>query len=361
MTTAFDRVRVGPLSLKNRIAMSPMTRSRAYGPGRSATELMAIYYAQRATAGLIVTEGTQPSAAGQGYPSTPGLHSAEQVQAWRRVTDAVHDQGGAIFAQLMHTGRIAHPDNGLTATTPLAPSAIRPAGQMFTPTGKQDYPEPAAMSPAQIEETIADFADAARNARDAGFDGVEVHGANGYLLHQFLSSNANQRDDDWGGSPAKRARLTIATVQAVAAAIGADRTALRISPGNPLHDIVEEDYRDTYRLVVEALNPLGLAYLHVLETTAPDFTRELRKAWDGVLMLNPSTPGSTTGPEQLRLIEDGTADVLSFGQLFIANPDLPARLASGAELARPDLTKAYGGDENGYTDYPAADGSVPAV
>lgn len=360
MTTAFDPIHVGPHLLKNRVVMSPMTRSRAYGPGQSPTPLMATYYAQRASAGLIVTEGIQPSVAGQGYPSTPGLHTDEQARAWRTVTDAVHDADGVIFAQLMHTGRVGHPANSPTGATPVGPSALRAAGQMFTPTGLHELAEPEPLTGEQIQETVADFAAAAAKAIEAGFDGVELHGANGYLLHQFLSSNANQRDDDWGGSPENRARLIIGATRAVADTIGADRTALRISPANPVNDITEDDFEVTYPHVLEALNPLGLAYLHVLETAAPHFTPSIRASWNGILMLNPSTPGSQTGPEQLSLIEDGTADLLSFGALFIANPDLPARLARGDELAVPDRTTFYGGDERGYTDYPTYSAAASA-
>ncbi|MFQ1002352.1 alkene reductase [Modestobacter sp. SSW1-42] len=353
MTTAFDPIRVGRTDLKNRIVMSPMTRSRAYGPDQTPTPLMATYYAQRAGAGLIISEGIQPSTAGQGYPDTPGLHTPEQVRGWRGVTDAVHDAGGVIYAQLMHTGRIGHPDNSPTGATPVGPSPIRAAGQMFTHQGMQDFVVPEPLTSAQIEDTIADFAAAAANAIEAGFDGVELHGANGYLLHQFLSDNANKRDDDWGGSAENRARLVIETTRAVATTVGADRTALRISPANPLNDIDEAEIAGTYSHVLAALNPLGLAYLHVLESRAPEFTGVLRAAWHGALMLNPATPGGRTGPEQLALIESGATDLLSFGQLFIANPDLPARLARGLELASPDMSKAYGGDERGYTDYPA--------
>ncbi len=356
MNTAFEPIEVGTHTLENRIVMSPMTRSRAYGEGFSPTPLMAEYYAQRASAGLIVTEGTQPNAIGQGYPNTPGLHTPRQVEGWRRVTDAVHAEDGVIFAQLMHTGRIGHPSNYPEPATPVGASAIRAAGQIFTATGLQDYVVPEPLTGEQIRETIADFARAATNAIEAGFDGVELHGANGYLLQQFLSTNANQRDDEWGGSPQNRARLTIEATRAVAEAIGAERTALRISPASPLGDLVEDDYTATYPIVVDALNRLGdgrgLAYLHVLESQAPDFTPVLRAAWDGVMILNPSTPGSRTGPEQLPLIEQGATDMLSFGQLFIANPDLPQRLATGGLLALPDMSKAYGGDEHGYTDYP---------
>lgn len=352
MSTAFTTLRIGPYEVQNRIAMSPMTRSRAYGPDSSPTPEVARHYAQRASAGLIVTEGIQPNEIGQGYPDTPGLHSQTQIDAWRGVTDAVHAADGVIFAQLMHTGRVGHPANYRVPTTPVGPSPVKAAGQIFTHEGMKDFVVPRPLSGGEIEQTIEDFAQAARNAVAAGFDGVELHGANGYLLHQFLSVNANQRADQWGGSTRNRARMIIETTRAVADAIGSDRTALRISPANPLNDITEDDYPDTYPLVLEALNTVGLAYLHVLESRAPEFTPVLREAWDGVLMLNPATPGSRTGPEQLPLLDQGAADVLSFGQLFIANPDLPERLAAGAPLADPDMTKAYGGDERGYTDYP---------
>lgn len=353
MTTAFDPIKLGDAELKNRIAMAPMTRSRAYGPEQSPTPLMAEYYAQRAGAGLIITEGTQPSVIGQGYPATPGLHNRTQTAAWRQVTDTVHERGGVIFAQLMHTGRVAHPANYAEPLTPVAPSAVRAQGQVFTPGGLRDLVQPRELTPTEITRTIDDFATAAHNAIEAGFDGVEIHGANGYLLQQFLSSNANARTDEWGGSAANRIRFTVEVTKAVTAAIGASRTGLRISPANPFNDIAEDDPATLYPLLVDALNPLGLAYLHVMETMAPELTHVLRSAWNGVFLLNPATPGSATGPGQLQLIEDGAADVLTFGSRFIANPDLPHRLATGAPLADTDMTKAYGGDAAGYTDYPA--------
>jgi N-ethylmaleimide reductase len=325
-----------------------MTRSRAYGPHFSPTADTATYY----TAGLIVTEGTQPSIVGHGYLNTPGLHSDIQVAAWRPVTDAVHANGGVIFAQLMHTGRIGHPSLYETPQLPAGPSAVRAAGRAFTPTGMPDFVVPHELTSAEIEQTIQDFASAARNAIRAGFDGVELHGANGYLLQQFLSTNANLRTDQWGGTPENRARFIIETMRAVAEAIGADRTALRLSPANTLNDIVEADYRETYPIVLNALNELGIAYIHVLESKDPAFTPILRQMWKGVFMLNPATPGGHTGPEHLALIENGAADLISFGQLFIANPDLSERLMIGASLALPDMSKAYGGDSHGYTDYP---------
>ncbi|WP_163799728.1 alkene reductase [Mycolicibacterium sediminis] len=358
MTTAFDPTTVGAIQLKNRIVMSPMTRSRAYGAGASPTPSMAEYYGQRAGAGLIITEGTQPSVIGQGYPNTPGLHSDQQVDGWRSVTDAVHAGGGVIFAQLMHTGRIGHPSLLPSGMVPVGPSAIAPAGEVFTLDGMQPFVVPDELTEEQITETVLDFAAAARNAVAAGFDGVEVHGANGYLLHQFLSSNANLRSDNWGGSVDNRIRLTLRVVEAVADAIGSDRVGLRISPNNPLNDIREDDYRHTYLALVDALASTGLAYLHVLETSDREFTHELRDRFGGTLILNPATPGGFTGSDELGLVEDGTADLLAFGAAFLANPDLPRRLATGASLNAPDRATFYGGDDHGYTDYPALD-AVP--
>lgn len=362
MPTAFEAIELQDRKLKNRIVMSPMTRSRAYGPDTTPTDDVATYYAQRAGAGLIVTEGTQPNVVGQGYPNTPGLHSNVQVEAWRKVTDAVHAAGGVIFAQLMHTGRVGHPSTYAGPRTPVGPSAVQADGQIFTTEGMQDFVVPRELASAEVEETIGDFAAAARNAIAAGFDGVELHGANGYLLHQFLSANANQRTDHWGGTPANRARLVIEATRGVADAIGPERTALRLSPANPFNDIVEDDYRTTYPLVLKALDDLGLAYLHVMESRDAEFTPVLRQAWSGTFMLNPATPGGRTGPEHLALVEEGAADLVSFGQLFIANPDLPERLLLGTRLADPDMTKAYGGDHRGYTDYPTlAETAVPAA
>lgn len=354
-TTAFESITVGGLALRNRIVMSPMTRSRAFGT--LATADMATYYAQRAGAGLIITEGVQPSAVGQGYPDTPGLHSAAQVASWRGVTEAVHAAGGTIVAQLMHTGRIGHPSTtaavGHGALVPVAPSAVRAAGHVFTPTGPADLVTPRALTEAEIAATIADFATAARNAIDAGFDGVEVHGANGYLLHQFLAPNANQRSDRWGGSVHNRIRLTLEVVAAVAATIGPERTGLRISPANGLGDTTEPDHEIVYPLLVEELDGTGLAYLHLIEAGAPELTPVLRELWHGALILNAADPDPLTHVGRLQRLAAGDADLLSFGRLFISNPDLVDRLASGGQPALPDLSKAYGGDHRGYTDYPS--------
>lgn len=361
--TAFEPITVGSLPLRNRIVMAPMTRSRAYET--QATADMAAYYSQRAGAGLIITEGIQPSVIGQGYPATPGLHTAEQVESWRQVTHAVHAAGGMIVAQLMHTGRIGHPSTteavGHGPLVPVGPSAVKAAGQVFTPTGLQDYVVPDELGEDDIAATIADFAAAARNAVAAGFDGVEVHGANGYLLHQFLSTNANRRTDRWGGSPQNQIRLTVEVVTAVAKAIGAGRTGLRISPNNKLGDTVEDDYTTTYPMLVSELNDLGLAYLHLVEAGDPALTPVLRRAWDGALILNAANPDPLDHPSRLDLVTDGAADLVSFGRLFIANPDLVSRLAGGAELALPDMTKAYGGDHTGYTDYPTLADALPVL
>ena len=361
MPTAFDPITLGRYRLANRIVMAPMTRSRANPVDGTATVSMAEYYAQRATAGLIITEGTQPSAIGQGYPATPGLHTGPQLRSWRRVTAAVHDGGGHIFAQLMHTGRIGHPTLYAEPTTPVGASPVAARGQIFTPSGPQDFVVPRPLSGEEILATIKDFASAAQNAVDAGFDGVELHGANGYLLHQFMSTNANHRDDEWGGSVQNRIRLTVEASRAVAEAIGPDRTGLRISPLNVLNDIVDDSYRETYPALVEALNPVGLAYLHVMETADHDLTRRLRQHWTSRFILNPATPESFTGPDQLHLIDDGEADLLAFGAAFLANPDLPARLAAGGPFNTPDFTTAYGGDRHGYTDYPRATTGTVAV
>lgn len=352
MTTAFEPFLLGGVRLANRIAMAPMTRSRA-GEGGTATESTAVYYAQRAGAGLIVTEGTQPSVVGQGYPDTPGLHSAEQVAAWRPVTDVVHRDGGVIYAQLMHTGRIGHPSLLPDGLVPVGPSPVAAKGQVFTHEGPKEFVTPRELTDEEIRRTIADFADAARNAIDAGFDGVEIHGANGYLVHQFLASNANRRTDAWGGTTEGRIRFAVEVATAVAEAIGGHRVGFRISPGNPFNDIAEENLEETYGALVRALAPLELAYLHLMEGPHRDLTLNLRENWPGAFILNPFTHPEVTGPDALALIKDGTADLVSFGSMFLANPDLPHRLKQGGPFNTPDPTTFYGGDDKGYTDYPS--------
>ncbi|UUU34842.1 alkene reductase [Streptomyces sp. CA-210063] len=352
MTTAYDPIDLSGTQLANRIAMAPMTRSRAAEGGRP-TGLTAEYYAQRASAGLIVTEGIQPCHVGQGYPNTPGLHDEDQVAAWREVTDAVHAAGGKIFAQLMHTGRIGHPVLLPEGLHPVGVSAVAAQGQVYTHVGPKDFVTPRELSHDEVLDTVQEFAAAARRAIEAGFDGVELHGANGYLIHQFLAPGSNLRTDDWGGSDENRIRFAVETVKAVAEAIGAHRTGLRVSPGNPFNDISEPDPEPTYTALVQALEPLGLAYLHIGEAPGQrELTQRLRKLFSGTLILNPATDGPT-GPDDLALVEDGTADIVAFGQLFLANPDLPARLKAGGPYNEADPATFYGGDAKGYTDYPS--------
>ncbi|MEV4330686.1 alkene reductase [Streptomyces sp. NPDC049597] len=354
MTTAFDPIRLGGRQLANRIAMAPMTRSRAHGPGLTPTPSVVEYYAQRASAGLIVTEGIQPSVVGQGYPDTPGLHSREQIAAWREVTDAVHAAGGTIFAQLMHAGRIGHPVLLPDGLVPVGASAVAAQGQVYTHEGPKDFVTPRELGAEEVRATIADFAAAARNAVEAGFDGVELHGANGYLIHQFLAPNTNLRTDEWGGSAENRIRFAVEAVKAVADEIGAERTAIRLSPSNPYNDIDEPEPEAVYTALAQRLEPLGLAYLHLIEST-PDqreFVQTLRKLFGGTVMLNAATEGPT-GPGELALIEDGVADLVSYGALFLANPDLPARLRAGGPYNTPDPSSFFGGGDQGYIDYPA--------
>ncbi|MER5950947.1 alkene reductase [Streptomyces sp. NPDC001904] len=353
MTTAFDPFDLPGTRIANRIVMAPMTRSRA-GAGGTATELTVQYYAQRASAGLIITEGIQPSAVGQGYAWTPGLHSAEQIASWRTVTDAVHAAGGKVFAQIMHAGRISHPSLQPEGGLPAAPSAIAPEGKAFTNDGFQDFVTPHELTGDEVRATIADFATAAKNAIEAGFDGIELHGANGYLIHQFLAPGANDRTDEWGGSVENRIRFAVETVKAVAEAIGPERTALRISPLNPYNSMPGTDTAETYQALVAEIEPLGLAYLHVLEATADvrEVTTDLRKRFSGPFFLNAFT-ATPTDHTALTLIEDGLADVLTFGALFLANPDLPARLRTEGPYNTPDGSSFFGGGAEGYTDYPA--------
>nr|WP_221471471.1 alkene reductase [Amycolatopsis umgeniensis] len=343
----------GKLDLPNRLVMAPMTRSRAHDG--LVTELTAEYYAQRAAAGLIISEATQISEIGQGYIQTPGLHSAEQVEAWRVVTDAVHAGGGRIVAQLVHCGRIGHPSLYPDAGLPLGPSPIASGEQLFTPDGMLDHPTPREMTPDDIGRTVADFAAAARNAIEAGFDGVELHAANGFLLHQFLADGTNKRSDGYGGSIAGRTRLTLEVARAVSDAIGPDRVGIRLSPGVTYNGMAESDTAELYTALVAALAPLSLAYLHVAEFLTRDITRLIRAQWPGALILNPhptadSFPGTAEiGAEALR---DGVADAISLAELWLANPDLPARIQTGGPYAEADKATFYGGDHRGYTDYP---------
>ena len=339
---------LGRIGLAHRVAMAPMTRSRATRDGL-VTDLTRTYYSQRASLAMLITEGTQPSEDGQGYLTTPGIHTDEQAEAWGRVADAVHEAGSTFVVQLMHVGRMSHPSNTPHGRAPLAPSAVAAAGDMFTATGPQPMAVPREMTEADIAQTISDFRRAARRAVDAGADGVELHGANGYLLQQFLSTNANRRTDGYGGDIAGRIRFPVEVVTAVADEIGADRVGYRISPGSPYGDIVETDVPELYAAFVEALAPLGLAYLHVVHLGDETLLRSIRDGWPTGLVLNRAGADIDRRAQDVR---DGLADVVSVGALALANPDLVARLATGAAMNDPDGSTFYGGGEGGYTDYP---------
>ncbi len=350
MTDLFSPFRLGPLTLANRFVMAPMTRNRA-GEGQVPTALMAEYYAQRASAGLIVTEGVQPSAVGQGYPHTPGLHTDEQVRGWRLVADAVHAAGGRVVAQLMHVGRIGHPD--VAGLQPVAPSAVTPAGEVFTGSGMEPFTAPRALDTDELPGIVAEFVDAARRAVAAGLDGVELHAANGYLLQQFLSDSTNARTDAYGGSAQNRARFVIEVATAVAAEIGPERVGIRISPAGTFNDIAETDTEATYWALLEGLDPLGLLYLHVVEGPETDYAEGLRKRWSGPFVLNTGFTGVSSLAAAQGAVDSGATDLFSLGRAFVANPDLVERLRSGAPLAEPDPATFYGGGAEGYTDYPA--------
>jgi N-ethylmaleimide reductase len=349
-TDLFAPYRLGELELRNRFVMAPMTRNRA-GAGGIPTALNAEYYAQRAGAGLVVTEGTQPSAVGQGYPGTPGLHTDEQVAGWRLVADAVHARGGGIVAQLMHTGRIGHPS--ITGLAPVGPSPIAAQGQVPTPEGMQDLVEPRELRTDELPGVVAEFVDAARRAVSAGLDGVELHAANGYLLHQFLASGSNVRTDAYGGSPENRARFVVEVAAAVVEAVGGQRVGLRVSPGHGFNDISETEIEATYEALVRGLEPLGLLYLHIAEDPGTRYQDALRKLFSGPVVLSTGFAGPSDLATAQQAIDSGAADLFAIGRGFLANPDLVERLRTGAALNEPDASTFYAGTEKGYTDYPA--------
>ncbi len=328
-----------------------MTRSRAEfdgTPGKLAVE----YYAQRASVGLIVAEGTQPSDDGQGYLATPGIYTDAHVAGWKTITDAVHAKGSHLFIQLMHAGRMSHPDNTPHHRLGVAPSAIAPGAGMFTPTGMQDAPVPRALTTEEVRQTVADFRLAARRAIEAGADGVEIHGANAYLIQQFFAPSANTRTDEYGSSIENRARFAIEVAKAITEEIGADRTAIRLSPGTPLWGIDEgPEGPALYRYLVAELNKLGLAYIHVMHLGDDALLLDIRKLWSGTLIVNrPSRAREQIGDD----ITAGIADLESYGQMVLANPDFVERLKSNAPLNDADRNTYFGGGAVGYTDYPTS-------
>ncbi len=350
MTTLFDPVKLGDLELSNRIIMAPMTRSRA-GDGDVPTDLNVEYYRQRATAGLIVSEGTQPSADGKGYCRTPGIHTPAQIAGWRRVTDAVHAEGGKIVLQIMHCGRIGAKANKDPDAETVAPSAIQAKGQMFTDTaGMQDFDMPRALETDEIPGVVAEFGQATRNALEAGFDGVELHAASGYLPMQFLSSGTNTRTDRYGGSAANRVRAVVVMLEAMTAAAGPGRVGIRICPGVAFNDIQDDDPAETYATLLGAIDPMKLAYLHIilLKTPQVDGLAVAQANFTGPMILNDSISLDRGN----QLVDSGEAAAVSFARHFLGNPDLVHRLRTGHELANFDRKTLYTPGPSGYTDYP---------
>ena len=351
--------KLGNLTLKNRIVMAPMTRSRADNEAKVPTEMHIEYYTQRASAGLIITEGSQVSERAVGYVHTPGIHTSEQKDAWKKVTEAVHKEDGKIFIQLWHVGRISHPKfhNG---DKPLAPSAINPNAKVYTPEGFEETTEPKEMSIQEIQETVQEFKLAAQQAKDAGFDGIEIHSSNGYLFHQFFNKNANQRTDDYGGSIPNRARFFFDVLEAVAEVWPENQIGCRFNPS--LHDsfgiTATEESITTFDYIVEKLNAYDLAYVHLSEPFTDvseipflktEIAKHYRQIYKGTLMIN-------NGFDRIsgnRVIEDGDADLVAFGKLFISNPDLPERFRNNWPLAEYDKDTFYTTGKEGYLDYPA--------
>lgn len=367
-STLFENVEMGPFELKNRIVLPPLTRSRSTQPGNIPNDLMATYYRQRTGAGFMVTEGTQIEPRGQGYAWTPGIYSPEQIAGWKKVTEAVHKEGGIIFAQLWHVGRVSHttlqPDGG----APIAPSAIQAkAVKVFIETGPgqgalAEPSVPRELTTAEVKELVLLYAQAARNALEAGFDGVEIHCANGYLVNQFISVHSNTRTDEYGGSLANRLRFLREIVEAVSEVVGKERLGVRFAPlfestteERVYLGLVEEDPHTTYVSAVKILEEVGIAYLSLAEAdweNAPElpetFRKAVRETFSGMILY----AGKYTAEKGIRMVDLGYADLIAFGRPFIANPDLPQRIANNWPLNQVDPSSMYGGTEKGYIDYP---------
>jgi N-ethylmaleimide reductase len=362
----FQPIALGPYTLPHRVAMAPLTRSRAGQPGDIPTAMNAEYYRQRASAALIITEATQISRQGQGYAWTPGIYNDEQVQAWREVSSQVHAAGGLIFMQLWHVGRVSHPSFQPDNALPVAPSALPVPGKTFIVDADgsgvwDDVPVPRALQTSEIADIISDYRRAARNALNAGMDGVEIHAGNGYLLDQFINSNSNQREDAYGGSLENRARLLLEVVAAVVDEVGAEHVGVRLTPMGRFMGMGDETPQATFGHIVRSLNHWTLAYLHLVEPAVvgtvkdenfdprwDEIIGQLRAAWDGVLMIAGGYDPETA--EQALI--DGRADIIAFGRPFLANPDLPRRIRDGLSLNTPDPSTFFGGDQRGYVDYP---------
>ena len=349
MPGLFDSLQLGPLTLPNRVVMAPMTRSRNDDHGVP-TELMATYYGQRASAGLILSEAIYISPGAKGYSRIPGLHNDAQVAGWRKVTDAVHAKGGRIFAQLFHTGRVAVPQLLPTGMQPVAPSAIAIKGKNYTDFGPIDYVVPRALETNEISGIAANFGEAAKRAMEAGFDGVELHGASGYLVHQFLDASINHRTDNYGGSVANRLRFALEAIDAIIAEVGAGNTGMKISPRIKFNDVVEPDAEDVYPQLARDLSARGIAYLHGAQQGAYELHTAIRPIFKGLYLAG-------AGFDQARgeaMLAAGGADAIVYGKLFIANPDLPHRFRASLSLAADDTKTHYAKGPEGYIDYPAA-------
>jgi len=363
MSALFDSLQMGDITLKNRIVMAPLTRVRSKQPGNIPHALNAEYYGQRSSAGLIISEATQITPHGQGYPATPGIHSAAQVAGWRLVTDAVHKKGGMIFLQLWHVGRISHSSFHAAEGLPVAPSAVQPSGMTLTADWQQTpFETPRALELQELPGIIADYRKAAENAKAAGFDGVEVHGANGYLLDQFLQDGSNKRQDTYGGTIENHARLLLEVVDAVTQVWNTNRVGVRLSPYGTFNNMSDSDPIKLFSYVLAQLSARGIGYAHVIEPratdagggdlvyeNAPNTAKLFRKFFDGIFI----SAGGYNRDNAISAVESGLVDAVAFGRLFIANPDLPERLKLDAPLNKYNRDTFYGGAETGYTDYPA--------
>ncbi len=347
MPALFDGLKIGNLELKNRMVMAPMTRSRADEEGIQ-PDYAADYYAQRASGGLIITEATNISAMAKGYVRTPGICTMEQIISWRKIVDSVHQKDGAIFMQLFHTGRIALPDFLPNNQPPVSPSNVKAIGQNYTYDGMKDFVEPVALTNAEVKQTVRDFAAAAKNADDAGFDGVELHAARGYLVQQFLMKPVNLRADEYGGSIENRTRFLFEILDAMKQTIGAGRVGVKFSPALAFNDIQEPDADEVYKYIFEKLNEQKVAYVQLTAFPGTDWHEKLRPLYNGIYIAN---AGFTKETAEKLLAENG-ADAISFGAKFLANPDLPERFANSSELNEPDQSTFYTPGEKGYTDYP---------
>lgn len=355
-TTLLSPVKLGRYELPNRLVMAPLTRNRA-GAGNVPHELNSVYYAQRSTAGLIITEATQISPQGVGYPATPGIHSPEQVEGWKLVTKAVHDRGGCVFLQLWHVGRISHPSLQPNGELPVAPSALAPEGMTTTYDGEKPFVTPRALDIKEIPSIVEDYRQAAKNALEAGFDGVEIHAANGYLVDQFLRDGSNQRTDRYGGSIENRARFLFDIVEVVTSVWGSDRVGIRLSPSGTFNSMSDSDPQALFSYVVGQLDRHHLAYVHIVEPRIDNgapagqnlTTGFFRSVYSGTLI----SAGGHDKESGEATLANGEADLIAYGRWYISNPDLPERFAANADLNPYDRSTFYGGNEKGYTDYPA--------